>query len=261
MIANITAPLAIGLASDYYSIKSAEGFASASLNLTQFPRPGFHGIKIPRAYWRGRIMRLLIGIRAATSSIYEEKRRDLLEAFDFPRNGLTWLEFSTVGGLDLQVKVQLNAQIQSALIAGYVTIGEARIELIAEDPIFYSQTEHTQDITFVDGSGTVNNAGNAPVFSDFRIHGNVEDPSVENTDLGMTVSFTGITVAAGDYLDIDTGEEIVNNSILESKYSYLDEDDFFYLQKGDNTITLDGTTGGSGYRKVTFTYRDGYIGI
>jgi len=260
MISNITAPLAMGLNSDYYTIREANGFSSAGVSVSKYNRPGYHGIKIPRAYWRERIMSLIIGIRASDSATYEEKRRDLQEAFDCPRNGLTWLKFTTTGGLALQIQVQLNSGIQAPLQAGEVTIGTARIELIAEDPIFYSQTENEEDITFASGSGTINNGGNAPVFPSLKIHGNVENPSVENVGLGMTISFT-TTITAGSYYDIDTLDEIVEDETNTSQYSNINEDDFFYLKKGDNEITLDGTPGASGYKKVTFTFRDGYLGI
>jgi hypothetical protein len=261
MISNITAPIAIGLNSNYYSIKEADGFGSAGVEVVKWDRPGFHGIKTPRAFWRGRVIRLIIGIRGSTSSEYEQKRRELIEAFDFPRNGMTWLKFTTTGGLALQVQVQLNAEIQSVFKQGEVTIGEARIELIAEDPILYSQTLKTQDITFAAGSGVVANSGTAPVFPTVRVHGNVLNPSIMNSTLGRSVSLSGVTIAAGNYYDVDMLEETVEDPTGASVYNYVNDDDFFWLDKGNNTISLGGTPGGSGYRKVTLTYRDGYLGI
>ena len=261
MISNITAPLSIGQASSYYTLKHAEGFASGGIEVVRWNRPGFHGAKTPRAFWRERIMRLIIGVRASTSATYEQKRRDLQEAFDFPRNGLTWLKFTTQGGLALQTRVQLNAPIQAPLMAGEVTIGDFRIELIAEDPVFYSQTEQEVDITFAAGSGTLTNSGNAPVFPTARIHGNVLNPSILNSGFGYTVSFSGVTIAAGSYYDIDMLEETVEDESGVNRYSYVNSDDFFWLTKGANAIVLSGTAGGSGLRKVTFTYRDGYLGV
>ena len=262
MIANITYPLAIGQASSYYTLKSAEGFGSADVEVSKWNRPGFHGIKTPRAFWRGRIMRIVVGIRASDSATYEQKRRDLLEAFDFPRNGQTWLKFTTVGGLALQTKVQLNAQIQAPLNAGEVTIGDVRIEMVAEDPTFYSQTLQETDITFVAGTGVLTNSGNAPIYPEnIRVHGNVLNPSIQNTSVGYTVSLTGVTITAGHYYDIDMLNETVEDETGDNKYTYVDSDDFFWLKKGSNTIVLGGTPGGSGYRKVTFSYRDGYLGI
>jgi len=261
MLYEITAPIALGGTSEYYVIKSADGFGSASVENVKWDRPGFNGIKVPKALWRERIIRLVIGVKAPTSALYEEKRRDLQEAFDLPRNGLTWMKFKTVGGLELQTQVQLNAQIQAPLQAGHITIGDFRIELIAEDPIFYSQTEKETDVTFALGTGTVTNEGNAPVYPTVRVHGNVLNPSITNANTGRVVSFSGVTIGAGHYYDIDMLNEIVTDESGASKYSYISSDDFFWLEKGANTINLGGSAGSSGYRKVTFTFRDGYIGI
>ena len=260
MISNITAPLTIGQSSNYYTLKSAEGFGSGDVEVVKWDRPGFHGVKTPRAFWRERIIRLVIGVRSTTSADYETRRRALQEAFDFPRNGLTLLKFTTQGGLSLQCRVQLNAQIQAPLRTGEVTIGDFRIELIAEDPIFYSQSLTETDITFVAGTGTVTNSGNSPVFPEVKVHGNVTDPSILNSGLGRTVSLSGITIAAGHYYEIDMLDETIEDETGSNKYSYVNSDDFFWLAKGSNTITLGGTAGGSGDRKVTFSFRDGYIG-
>jgi hypothetical protein len=204
---------------------------------------------------------MVIGVKAPTSAVYEQKRRDLEEAFDLPRNGLTWLKFQTVGGLLLQTQVQLNASIQAPLQAGNLTIGDFRIELVAEDPVFYSQTQKNTDVTFASGTGTVTNSGNAPVFPVARIHGNIQNPSITNSTSGRAVSLSGITIAAGNYYDIDMLNETVKDPTGTSKYTYVNSDDFFSLAKGNNTISLGGTLGGSGLRKVTFTFRDGYLGI
>jgi len=261
MIYEITAPIALGGTSEYYVIKSADGFGSAGVENVKWNRPGFDGIKVPKAFWRERIIRLVIGVKAPDSATYEEKRRDLQAAFDFPRNGLTWLKFKTVGGLELQTQVQLNAGIQAPLQAGHLTIGDFRIELVAEDPVFYSQDLTETDITFVAGEGTITNNGNAPVYPEVRIHGNVEDPSITNSNMDKTVSLSEVTIGAGHYYDLDMLNETVKDETGTNRYSYVDSDDFFWLATGSNTITLAGTPGGSGHRKVTFSFRDGYIGI
>jgi len=261
MIEDITAPIAIGLASSYYSLRSAEGFGSGGVNVVKWNRPGFHGIKTARAFWRERIMRFVVGVRADSSATYEGKRRDLEAAFDLPRDGLTWLKFETVGGLKLQTQVQLNASIQAPLEAGEITIGNFRIELVAEDPLFYSQTESTQDITFTDGSGAVVLGGNAPVYPTIRIHGNVTDPVITNTTLSKIVSFSGLVIPAGEYVDIDMFNETAVDQNGDSVFDTIDSDDFWWLAEGSNTVTISGSVGGSGDRKITLTWRSGYIGI
>ena len=261
MIANITLPIAIGQASEYYTLKDAEGFGSAALEVVKWNRPGFHGIKTPRAFWRERVMRLIVGVRSTTSSDYETRRRALEAAFDTPRDGLTWLKFTTVGALALQTQFHLNSEIQAPLKQGEVTIGDFRIELIAEDPVLYSQTQSVPEITFAAGSGAVTNAGNAAVYPVIRVHGAVTDPVITNTTLGKTVSFTGLTIGAGHYIDIDMLNETILYDGATNYYSYILADDFWWLAEGSNTITISGTLGGSGDRKIVLTFRAGYMGI
>jgi len=84
MISNITYPIALGQATANYVIKEAEGFGSGDVEVMKWNRPGFHGVKTPRAFWRERIMRLIIGVRASTSAEYETRRRDLVYTTSFP---------------------------------------------------------------------------------------------------------------------------------------------------------------------------------
>jgi hypothetical protein len=261
MIANITAPLAIGQSSSYYTLKEAYGFGSATVEVSKWDRPGFHGIKTPRAFWRERLIRLIVGVRSSTSADYETRRRALEAAFDTPRDGLTWLKFVTQGATSLQTQVHLNSEIQGDLLPGEVTMGEFRIELIAEDPVLYSQTQTTTSINLSAGSGTVTNNGNSAVYPTVRVYGNVTNPVITNTTLGKTVSLTGITIAAGNYIDFNMLNETIKDQSGNRRYSYINSDDFWWLKEGANTITVSGTIGGSGERKVSVIYRDGYIGI
>lgn len=261
MISNITNPITIGQSSSYYTLVGAEGFGSGGIEVVKWNRPGFHGIKTPRAFWRERVMRMVINVRADTSATYESKRRELEAAFDFPRNGLTLLKFETTGGLSLQAYCQINAEIQAPLNAGEVTIGDFRIELIAEDPLFYSQTLTETDITFTAGSGVVTNGGNAPTYPTIRVHGNVTDPVITNSTLGRSVSLSGHTISAGHYIDIDMLNETIKDEAGLSIYPYVNSDDFFWLASGGNTIVISGTVGGSGYRKSTLSFRNAYLGV
>ena len=254
--------LTIGQTSTYYKIKEALGFDSGDVSLVQHDRPGFHGSKIPRAFWRARTMRLLIGVKSSTISDYNTRRRALLAALDLPRDGETTMQLTTTDDLLLQCGVHLAGKIDAPLLRGQVTIGEAWIPLIAEDPNLYSQTLTQTNITFAAGSGTVSNGGNAPTYPIVRVHGAVSGTiTITNTTLGRTVSFTGLSLAAGEYMDIDMLNETVTKNDSTNLYEYVDSDDFWWLAEGSNTITISASIGGSGERKITVSYRNAYTGI
>jgi len=254
--------LSMGLSNANYTIKEAQGFGTADVEIVRYERPGFHGSKVPRAYFRARTMRLRVGIKSTSASDYASKRRALLKAFDLPRDGLSLMTFTTSESLTLQCYVQLAGGVEAPLLAGQVTMGEVWIPLIAPDPLFYSQTLTETDITFAAGTGTINNTGDASVFPDVRAHGNISDAIViENNTLGRTLSFDGLSLDDSEYIDIDMEDETVTKNDTSNQYSYIDSDDFWWLAEGNNVINLSATLGGGGDKKITVSYRLGYLGI
>jgi hypothetical protein len=265
MISSLTINgLTIGQSSANYTLREAQGFGTADVEVVRFERPGFHGSKVPRAYFRARIMRLRVGIKSSTVADYASKRRALLKALDLPRDGLSTMTFTTSEPLSLQCNVQLAGAVEAPLLAGEVTMGEVWIPLIAPDPLFYSQTETETDITFAVGTGIINNTGDAPIFPTIRAYGNLESSAgiiIENNTAGKTVSFTGLSLDDAEYMNIDMENETIIKNDTSSLYSYIDSDDFWWLGEGNNIINISANTGGGGNRKITITYRLGYLGI
>jgi len=254
--------LSMGLSNANYTIREAQGFGTAEVEMVRYERPGFHGSKVPRAYFRARTMRLRIGIKSSTAADYASKRRALLKAFDLPRDGLTLMTFTTSEPLTLQCYVQLAGAVEAPLLAGEVTMGEVWVPLIAPDPLFYSQTLTETDIAFVAGTGTINNTGDAPVFPDVRAYGNISGAIViQNNTLGHTLSFSGLELDDAEYVDINMEDETITKNDSSNQYAYVDSDDFWWLLEGNNVINLSATLGGGGNKKITISYRLGYLGI
>lgn len=72
----------------------------------------------------------------------------------------------------------------------------------------------------VSGATSVRTSGTAPAPARWRLYGPFTSPVVTRTDTGQQLSFPGLTVAAGDYLSIDTGartaliNDLPGNSVL-----------------------------------------------
>jgi hypothetical protein len=160
------------------------------------------------------------------------------------------------------------------------------ISLKANDPTWYDPTqvvtyfyvsggsekmEVPTVIPMTIGGSTVNqnevitNGGDFEAFPTIRIDGPITGPTITNDDTGDTLDFTGTTINAGDWLDIDCryGYKTVEDQDSANQISTLtDESDIatFSLGSGSNSITVTGTSATEA-TQVTIRYYERYIGV
>lgn len=112
------------------------------------------------------------------------------------------------------------------------------------------------------GSVTVVNPGTVAVRPLLRLHGPYTDPRVESQTTGQRLIFTGLSVAAGDWLEIDCRESTVRlNGLREqSRYSRLDfmASEFLALVPGINTLRFFPVSFAAGAR-LEALYRPAWI--
>ena len=197
-------------------------------------------------------------------------------------NAYGTLRFTPHGASERQLQVRLLDTLQIRSQEGILK--EFQIALIADDPLVYGATEHSQDTAAITegeggwsfptgfpfsfgeattgGSATVTNAGTAETFPIIRIYGPAASPTVRNVTTGYSLSFFDLTLAEGDYVEVDCREQTVlfNGSELVSLQGNLDPvtSEFFTLVTGDNVIQLLGGTVGSAAH-ATIVWRDAYI--
>ena len=116
-------------------------------------------------------------------------------------------------------------------------------------------------------SGSIDYGGNWLEYPVIRLHGAISDPIITSVVTGEKLDFTGITITAGTYYDIDTryGFKTVKNEAGENKIAELTDDSDLgtfhlsaapYATGGVNIISIAGTavTGGS----AVITYYNRY---
>lgn len=166
------------------------------------------------------------------------------------------------------------------------------VQLKAPDPTFYKSS--IEDILFALGGGSdtmevpttipmtvgassidsiysVNYEGTFKTYPSIRIKGAITDPVIENTSTGLKLDFTGVTIAAGDYYDIDLrfGYKTVVDSNGDNQISKLvsessDLVDFAIepaptVPNGNNSIRVTGT-GITENTEVRLTYYNRFVG-
>lgn len=119
------------------------------------------------------------------------------------------------------------------------------------------------DLTFVGGGtigeGLIVNDGTADAQLLMRIYGPCDDPSIENETVGRTLTFTGLTIDAGHFLEVDTRARTIryDGNADDSRYDRLDfaTSTWWALVPGVNTIRFN-PAAFSDPANVAFVYRD-----
>lgn len=109
------------------------------------------------------------------------------------------------------------------------------------------------------GSASVVNVGTAPSPWRATISGDTPNPKITHVESGKFIEFSGLTVAAGDLLEIDSFNKTVLLNGVSSRRSYMTAaSSWFELRSGTNTIQF--SSGGATTGQLTFYWRDSYWG-
>lgn len=190
---------------------------------------------------------------------------------------LAWESYA-IGPVQMGVRRHESPKISAKPEAGGMVVS-----LIAADPKVYSQAVTTTRVeapTAVGGFtfpmtfpavetasspiATATNEGLAETFPIVRIYGPIRGPRIVNVTTGLQVSMPGLSVAAGDYVEIDMAPPAsirLNGSVLASRYDYLDPatSDFWALVSGENAIALYGTEYEAGVTHADVLHRNAWM--
>lgn len=232
-------------------------------------RPGADGETDRSAYFGARAVTLKLNVHPTDRQLLVDRIR----AFCHPstRPYLYWDEGNG------ERRIQLRADSQSAPISHpsslelavswrcpspYAESADAlEVHLVAGGEGGFS-FPFSFPLSFGAGGGPVDarNDGNMPAQWVARIFGACTNPQVVNVDTGEVVGFTGLTIPAGSYVEIDSTTHTVLLNGTTSRYHLLDLTSlsWFTLTPGPNLVQFS-ATGPDAAAKVELTYRDTYL--
>jgi hypothetical protein len=136
------------------------------------------------------------------------------------------------------------------------------VSLVAPDPYIYSATVATFSGAH-NTNHTITNHGNAPAPpTTLRAYGPGTNPRFTNSTTGEVLGFTGLTLSAGQYLDVNMKTKTAVLSTGASLYSYINyptQATWWRLLPGDNTVRLDWTSGTPSSPYFTIEHRSTWV--
>ena len=148
---------------------------------------------------------------------------------------------------------------------------EFQLALVATDPRIYSAEQVTRfttkeevpsleinNTTYVGPIVRAGNSGSAYAPCTLIVTGPVTSPVVRLIETGEVLSFPGLNVPAGQYLEIDTAEQTVKLNGSQNAYGFLDwpNSAFFFLppESAPHVQLTGGSTGNATGIRVTYRH-------
>lgn len=233
----------------------------------------------------------LIGARSVTLNVKlrpgvgqtKEQMRRMLRAFTAPRLTNLYMYFSLDGLAEQRIllrRSQFSNVIQNPAYANCVVQWVAPLGII-ESSLLHSQLVYasgatppggrTYPLTYPRsypaatpvGTATVHNDGTAPAYPLLRLYGPCTDPVIDNLTQGYSLVFTSLTVAASDFVEVDTRARTIylNGDPTASLYNKLSypTSHWWTLSPGDNTIKYHPATFTDATTVAEVNWRDAFL--
>lgn len=263
-------------------LKGYDGLGMSPLRRLVEQGPLQHGATDRGFRLQPRTIVLALKIVADSLEDLYDKRSQLLTIFapsDTVNLQLRW----TIGAVVRQIDCHCT-ELLYANPTGFAQ--RIAVSLLCPDPTFYNPTG--EGATFVLGGGgtaltiplavpmvvgastldatvVVEHDGNWDSAPIVRITGPITDPVLTNETTGEVLDFTGTTIAAGDWYEVDTryGEKTVVDSAGANVIADLTDDSdlaTFHLQTGTNSLNVTGTAATEA-TSVSVVYYERFLGV
>jgi Phage tail protein len=265
-----------------YVVYNHSGFDSPDVRLSQYNRPGEHGAVVTNQLYGGRTITLEGRIAAASTALYQQRRRDLQNALRIIKDANAvsqpiLLKFQTLDDLLLQTYIYAATKLEFK--ERTPVFSEYYLELFASDYNFYDQSAQTSTLTPPSGGGvtypiiypvtygastggsvTVSNAGTSNTFPNVTFNGPLTSPYINNTTTGETFQINR-TLVSGESIVVDMQNKtmVLNGSTNALQY-FVSTNTWLSLIPGDNLVNL-GSSLSSDTGNVSISFRSAYIGV
>lgn len=211
---------------------------------------GVHG-----NFWLGRRPITMTFEVIGTSVTQRNNRLQRLKQAQRALRGDGTIKWTPTGSVEQQVSFRTQ---QPMRVAGS-WLKTVFIGLVCADPRIYSTALHSTAGINEATPTTIHNAGDFPSPPSLRIHGPGTNPVVKNA--GVPITFSGLTLAAGDYVDVDLLQRTVIDNTGASRYSTIDflNTTWWYIYPGDNTVRIDWGSGSTAASDLDVTWRDAWV--
>jgi hypothetical protein len=265
-----------------YAVENVEGLVGLpEIDDSDLPLVGQSGMVKGRDFYRGRTVTITVDVYADDDASYSAAMAALTNAFGYSMSTEAALTFTIPGVAQGQPATWLGRcrKASQALPTGQIGThsGQFVAELFGTDPLKYGASSHSVSLSIVVGSGgftwpltwpliwvgagggsgvVISNAGNAPAAPVVRLLGPLVNPDVTNQNTGQVVSLN-LTVALGDFLDLDFAAHsaLLNGTV--NRYPSLIRAEWWTLAPGNTTVVLTADSGSTG--TATITWKDSYL--
>lgn len=272
---------------DTFELVESEGIVVSVLDLgfaeireAAEARPDTDGV-IDQTAFIGACVVTLSGTIVGTASVTRQAVLDRLKTFLWPGRR-PYLVFQQEPYSDVR-RIRLRAKSHGAPISRPVTADfvvswsgpDGVQEAYEEETTTFSASTDVEagftfdisfDLVFPEsppvGVTTVTNDGNVNAYPIVRLYGPCTGPKVENQTLGRKIELPSLTIAAGDYIELDTRAKTIfllgdpDQSV--SNFFDFDVSDWWWLVPGDNDLRYYPTTSDPG-AAAEITFRPNWL--
>lgn len=280
---------------DEFIVQNEGGLGMSPSHLIMDRSPLQDGIRVRDFRLDPREITLGVWARATNETDHFARREELIQALKLSTTP-NRLRYTFSDGRKRQIDFYYNGGMDFPTGARPVYHQKSVIRLFCPDPLFYDPVG--KSLTFASGgsateSFTVSHAVPHKVGSSglsvastkrvayggswkvyprlIRITGPITNPVIRNKTLNLVLDFTGTTIAAGDYYDIDLrfGYKTVTDSNDANQVSKLTNDSDLAdwhigaepnVPGGDNSISVSGTSTTEA-TKVELSYNERFVGF